>query len=399
METTVLPDTKKRVKFIDMARSIAILLMLEGHFTGAALNAEYRDTSNILFYIWKVIHGITAPMFFTVTGVIFVYLILGTETQSFWKSERVRKGFRRVGTLLFWGYLVQGNLKALVIDLRGGRTYDYTKIFGTHVLHSIGLCILVILLTYGLYRLIKKGRAYMYFLGMAILFLFLSSILKLHVRQDELALLQDPTLTPSYWPANAPEFIQNMFYGRLSAFSVVNTSLYALSGAALGAYIRLNLDKIQESKFILKIFLIGLSLAVLCVPVFEGIDISMQFLGITDGPLLRMNTPALARLGQVIGVLAILMWIDKLFTLKSGLFLKIGQHTLPIYVLHVIILYGGITGYGLKPDVFNRNLEPIYALLISATAISLSFLLVKYIEPLKKFYNRFILFKRREISK
>jgi uncharacterized membrane protein len=30
------PEKRPRLKFIDMSRSLAILLMLEGHFTGAA---------------------------------------------------------------------------------------------------------------------------------------------------------------------------------------------------------------------------------------------------------------------------------------------------------------------------------------------------------------------------
>ena len=34
---------KQRLKFIDLARSIAILLMLEGHFVGLSLVQEARD--------------------------------------------------------------------------------------------------------------------------------------------------------------------------------------------------------------------------------------------------------------------------------------------------------------------------------------------------------------------
>ena len=55
--TVPAPSVKKkpRLKFIDMARSIAILMMLEGHFTGAALDWKYRDTDYILFKGWHLL--------------------------------------------------------------------------------------------------------------------------------------------------------------------------------------------------------------------------------------------------------------------------------------------------------------------------------------------------------
>ncbi|MEY3438366.1 MAG: hypothetical protein RL265_951, partial [Bacteroidota bacterium] len=45
-------DKKPRLKFIDMARSIAILLMLEGHFTGSALSNEYKSSEYFLYTVW-----------------------------------------------------------------------------------------------------------------------------------------------------------------------------------------------------------------------------------------------------------------------------------------------------------------------------------------------------------
>lgn len=86
-----------------MARSLAILLMLEGHFTGAALAAEYRDHSNLLFETWYFIHGLTSPLFFTVTGLVFVYLLTAEKSPSvnFWQNDRVKKGLKGFGTSFF----------------------------------------------------------------------------------------------------------------------------------------------------------------------------------------------------------------------------------------------------------------------------------------------------------
>ena len=95
-------STKQRLYFIDIARSIAILLMLEGHFVHDSLALDLRDESNSIYYYWKFIRGFTSPVFLTVTGIVFTYLLLGNDQTAFWKNMRVRKGLKRVVELLFW---------------------------------------------------------------------------------------------------------------------------------------------------------------------------------------------------------------------------------------------------------------------------------------------------------
>jgi hypothetical protein len=45
-----------------MARSIAILLMLEGHFIDETLVMEVRDTSNTAYFAWQFMRHFTAPI-------------------------------------------------------------------------------------------------------------------------------------------------------------------------------------------------------------------------------------------------------------------------------------------------------------------------------------------------
>lgn len=111
------------MKFIDMARSVAIILMLEGHCTGA-LADQYRNKEYLGYAIWGQIHGWTSVLFFTVSGVIFTYLLSAHNEFAYWKNVRVRKGYKRVLQLLFWGYLIQINLKALYYTIFHGSIYD-----------------------------------------------------------------------------------------------------------------------------------------------------------------------------------------------------------------------------------------------------------------------------------
>jgi uncharacterized membrane protein len=104
-ETVLFNKPKKvRLKFIDLARSIAILLMLEGHFVDLTLDNSFRDLSYPAYATWLYIRGFTAPMFLTVTGIVFVYLMLVNRDQPFFGNDRVKKGFKRVVELIFWGY-------------------------------------------------------------------------------------------------------------------------------------------------------------------------------------------------------------------------------------------------------------------------------------------------------
>ncbi|MFM8962283.1 MAG: heparan-alpha-glucosaminide N-acetyltransferase domain-containing protein, partial [Sphingomonadales bacterium] len=74
--TTSLNKPKTRLYFIDMARTIAILLMLEGHFVHDSLAPIYASDSYPAYVTWKFIRGFTSPTFLTVTGLIFTYLLL-----------------------------------------------------------------------------------------------------------------------------------------------------------------------------------------------------------------------------------------------------------------------------------------------------------------------------------
>lgn len=85
-----LKPPKTRLYFIDMARTIAILLMLEGHFVHDSLALEWVDDSFPAYRTWKFIRGFTSPTFLTVTGLIFTYLLLGNEQLPFWQNMRVR---------------------------------------------------------------------------------------------------------------------------------------------------------------------------------------------------------------------------------------------------------------------------------------------------------------------
>ena len=155
---TQLATPKTRLYFIDMARTIAILLMLEGHFIHDSLALKWADDSYPAYVTWKFIRGFTSPTFLTVTGLVFTYLMLGNDRVSFFKNIRIKKGFKRVVELLFWGYLLQ--------------------YYAFHVLQCIAVGILFIILIYGLWRNMRFIPLYLLYV-LAGLGLFLSYLFSL----------------------------------------------------------------------------------------------------------------------------------------------------------------------------------------------------------------------------
>jgi hypothetical protein len=381
-----------------MARSIAIIMMLEGHMTGAALADEFRNDAFPVFSWWRFIHGITSPLFFTVSGVIFSYLLVSNNHLTFWENTRVKKGFRRVVQLLFWGYFLQLNLLTVFKVVYTDIEYNTEWLNSFHVLQSIATGIFMLLLLYGLYKLLRVVPLYLiYILGGVVLFT-LNGYLENYIFVQKNLVAGGFIDRPQYFPHHAPAFIQNIIYGQYSEFSIVRYGGYTLFGGAIGALIKRYEYRIISISASLAFIGAGLLAIQFMYPVLEWID---GLLYEQRVELLRVqifNEPAMAGMGIILTALGILILLNRFFTIPQNLFLKMGQNTLPIYVLHVILLYEGIFGLGLYPTFINHNLNPYQAILVSASFIALFFLVVKYIEPLEDLYRTFIryLFLRKK---
>lgn len=387
--TTEKKSAKPRLYFIDFARSIAIIMMLEGHFTGAALANQYRDSSNWLYSFWHNLHGLTSPLFFTTSGLIFVYLLTGAKSeQSFIQNERVGKGFKRVLELLFWGYAIQLSVHTIGKDIYYGSAWHLDWLYAFHVLQSIGIGIFLLLSLFGLKKMIKRGAMHWYYLVAALLILGAYACLKDYIQSDESSIAHGNN--PRYWPHGFPKFIQNMFYGPFSDFGILRYSSYVLLGGVIGSIVRTYEQHSKKVWFSLIFILLGLCLNLFTQSILHALDGVIETTGMLERSVFELDTTHFVRFGQVLMVLGSLMLLDSKVNINFPRFLKMGQNTFPIYVVHVIILYGGIFGIGLVPYAFNRNLDPVSSVGISCLAVLFFFLMTQYIEPLEAFYYRIL---------
>ena len=97
-------------------------------------------------------------------------------------------------------------------------------------------------------------------------------------------------------------------------------------------------------------------------------------------------------LGMILIVLGILSLIEKLFTIKENLFIRMGRNTLPVFVVHMIILYGAIIHFGIAKFI-SRDMNPLnpYEAAIGAALFIATFaIMVHYIKPLTAFYDKIL---------
>ncbi|WP_297690583.1 heparan-alpha-glucosaminide N-acetyltransferase domain-containing protein [uncultured Eudoraea sp.] len=337
-----------RLFFIDAMRAWAILMMLQGHFVDGLLENAFRDPDNLIFTIWKYFRGITAPVFFTVSGFIFTYLLIRVPEKGF-DNPRIKKGIKRGIQLLFIGYLLRLNIFGL---LKGEL---YSSFFLVDVLHIIGLSILGII---GLYLLTYKRKKYIF----------------------PLSLLIISCLLFSYEPVYSNWTFQLLPDAMANYFTRTNGSVFTIipwfGYTAIGGFFSYLFTQYKNYKFL---YPAAISIAALAgtLLIFFSSNLFLAISSITGIQLfeaIATNNYLFIRLGDVLIAFAVFMLLRQFIT--SRMVLRIGQNTLSIYVIHFIILYGSFTGLGLY-RFFYQSLSPailipaVIAFMFACTSLSL----------------------------
>lgn len=312
-----------RLHHIDSLRAYAILMMLQGHFIYTMLAAPFHQRDNFWYSLWMYGKGFTAPIFFTVTGLVLIYLIL-RKNDSAYQQYRIKKALKRGFYLILWGYLLRTSIYAI---FRGKMNGEFWKV---DVLHCIGIGMLLIVAFYYLGQFISK-RGFQLLLLISGTILFLIEPITAGLNFDLL-----------------PLGIRNYFtrgYGSL--FIPAPWVGYTLIGGFIGT---LYIEFIQKKWF-------GIS-SMIYILVGAGILLSQfssaLFMFIyrnTDWILFKQiawNNYLFIRLGHVLLFISLFIFLEK-YLARLSWFNKIGQATLNIYIVHFFILYGSWFGLGISP--------------------------------------------------
>lgn len=362
-DNTILPSTGRpqRIVFIDVVRAYAILMMLQGHFVDTLLAPDFRDPNNPIYATWFFFRGLTAPVFFFSTGLVFIYLLL-KDGKPLLENKRVKKGIRRGFFLVAVGYVLKFHLPSLLI----GRTYP--SFFVIDVLHCIGIGILGLILAYSLYRISR------------IPFPLLLLIFGLA------AFLGGPLIEYMDW-SNTPNVFANYFtIANGSVFTPLPWIGYTFFGGILGTVVHKRPNFAFTNWFPLVIASAGFLISIFT---YQGLVVYYQWLGKADTPLLYETNTFFWRLGHVMMEVSLFMWILHFFEKVPRLLTKIGSETLTIYGVHYVILYGTWFGLGLS-QLYYRSLNPAQTVIGAALFVTVFVFLIKYIEPIRQVIYEYI---------
>jgi uncharacterized membrane protein len=322
-----------RLYFIDAVRAFAILMMLQGHFISTTLAPIYRDPNNLAYNIWLYFRGNTAPMFFTISGLIFMYLLLKANDKGN-DNPRIKKGLKRGLELIGIGYLLR---IPFYYWLKGD--FD-TYFLVVDVLQCIGLSLILLVL---FYVLVQKNRRVL-----SILLLIIGCVI----------FVTEPlyrTLTLEHTPVFFANYI-SMQNG--SVFTMLPWFGFMAFGGFIATLFYKYADKPKFKLTSIVLFVSsGLVLTFLSTWVLEFLyyitGIELFYASSTYNYLFL-------RLGNLLVAFGIFYTLEHF--LKHSLITKIGSKTLSLYVVHFIILYGSFIGIGLN-RFYTENLSPWQAII------------------------------------
>jgi len=335
-------------------------MMLQGHFVDSLLADAYRIPSSGIYSTWLFMRGLTAPIFFTASGIIFVFLLL-KDGRPFADNQRVKKGIRRGLMLLALGYILKINIFAVLLF----RFYD--SYITVDVLHCIGIAILLLV---GVFILAEKLRMpYPVLLGLGGLGIFMLSI---PVEKVDWGFL--------------PVFLQNyVTRDNGSVFTPLPWVGFTLLGGVLGWHVHKRTNWYLTIWPGIALMLFGIWLHLSSTKGLQNLY-QLTHAGIFDE--MANNNWLLWRFGHVLIVIALFIWGARLFyRYIPQLFLTIGSETLTIYAVHYVVLYGTWTGLGIVRAIGYHSMKPIPVAIGAAIFIASSVLLVYYLEPIRSWID------------
>lgn len=355
----------RRLIFIDLLRAYAILMMLQGHFTDTLLAEAYRDPAHPIYAAWKFMRGMTAPIFFFASGLIFVFLLL-KDDRPLRRNARVQKGLRRGLQLVLIGYSLRLCFPQLLLG------YTSPNLFRVDVLHCIGIALLCLVGLYALSRLIRMPLTLGLLMAGALSFFFYFD-----VREADY----------SGWPVG----LQNYFvrtHG--SVFTPIPWVGFTFMGGLLGTLLHHRPQWAFQSYLPITLLIGGLLMD--AYSYYWLMDL-YAWTGWGQFHRHAYFNFLLQRLGHVWVAVAAFIWIAQLWRRVPALLLRMGSETLAIYEVHYVLLYSTWFGIGLS-SLWAHSLTPWQTVIGAVTFLLFFAVLTTYLEDIRTLWQQGIRWSR-----
>jgi len=322
---------------LDLLRSLAILLMIQGHTVTAVLDARYHQLKSFKWHNFA--HGFTAPMFLLASGIAYGVITFRRWTKHIHYSDATAKRLRRYALLLLLGYIFQFPDITISEVLRHPLSI-LDKALKIGPLHVIA----VVLLTAELLVLATKRRAR-----------FVSVALALAM----LVMLSTRYVWTERFTHRVPKFVGAWLdETQGSLFPIFPWASFIFMGIVVAHLVTQTKPPFAVRRHVGVGVLLG---GLVCVVLTYG----ALLLGVIriDGDLFWRTHPAFVifRVGVVGLVLALCCGIEFLVRRKSQELPAcaryaeaLGQNSLSIYIIHLLVLYGTPLTPGVSTLVGNQ---------------------------------------------
>lgn len=315
-----------RVPFIDLARSVAVVAMIQGHTLAVLLRPEYQ--TNILFGLWLYVRGLTSCAFLTLAGFSFA-----VATDRHWEdyavpSPRVAKRLRRFAVYLLLGYAMRIPVRPLT-DISRTTAAQWQAFGAVDILQLVGISLALL---QGLVLLCGTRRRLAYgALG-----------------ATAAVILLTPAVWRVEWTPTVPLFVASYFsMATGSLFPLFPWAAYLFFGAALGAWFVVARREDPAFDASRPFFLVGAAM-------FVGGTVLSHVPLAPLGPTEFWTTSPnlfLAKGGAVLVLLSAAIRFTRSWTGAPKMATVLSRESLTIYYVHVAVLYGSIWNQGLNQRI------------------------------------------------
>jgi uncharacterized membrane protein len=300
-------DSKDRLTFIDWARGIAALIMLQGHAFHSFLDADQR--SGDIYTLSQFIGGMPAPMFLFLTGVTLAFLLDGRERRGVDGMGRFAAGVRRAGYLLLLAAAVR--LQAFFFAWPWARLEDILKV---DVLNCMGVSLALMALT---------------------AFFTTQERVKVSLLLGAAIAISAPIVSGLNW-SGVPSLIQAYLAPSTEVFGLFPWAAFTAFGVAFGSMLRLA-RKNQLDRFMQWTCLFGFGLIL-----SAGYAASLPY-SLYRSSDFWLNSPALVfiKTGVILLVICFAyLWLSYLPSRNPSFVTLLGTSSLLVYWVHLELVYG-----------------------------------------------------------
>ena len=324
-------------------RAWAVFMMIQGHSIDALLsNAYYGDS--FVFSIWQFNRGLTAPIFLFGSGFAYVIATFRKMDGGSLPGSVIFKRLRWIGVLFLIGALMHlpaGTLRDMFI-LSPER---WERFFHIDVLRLMAVTLLGMFALFTIAR--TRKRLFVSALGIGLGLIFVA-----------------PLVYGVDWLAVTPLWFASWMTTHTGSwFPIFPFSGFMFLGAAAAALYMRWQEQGRTEKLPLYYFYAGSALILVFFVPREIFHWSFTFEGGSSSLWLSFS-----RLGWVLLLWAGTGWVLRHVRRVPDIIQIAGQHTLFIYVSHIVVLYGSAWMPGLR-QTFGKTMDLGPVMLVISTLL------------------------------